>query len=142
MREIRFRAWDKELKMIMEVDSLEFSKWNVICSIQGYIEKDKRCISFERNSFKNDETDRHILMQFTGLKDKNGKEIYEGDIVRFNYSDEQNGYSGSQIVKFAEFEAGFYPFCLRSRWRANIDDIEVIGNIYENPELLFNKKTQ
>jgi len=75
--------------------------------------------------------------QYTGLFDKNWKEIYEGDIVKFDYSDEQNGYSGNQQVKFAEFEAGFHPFCLRSRWRASVDNIEIIGNIYENPELLI-----
>ena len=84
------------------------------------------------------------LMQFTGLKDRNGKEIYEGDIIKYHYFYFSNG---SEIenecvcsVKwddtFANFDAmdkdGFAHFL----GQASDDGIEVIGNIYEHPELL------
>ena len=81
------------------------------------------------------------LMQFTGLKDRNGKEIYEGDIIKYHYF---YFADGSEIEKehvcsvkyddsFANFDAmdkeGFAHFLGNA-------SIEVIGNIYENPELL------
>ena len=84
------------------------------------------------------------LMQFTGLKDRNGKEIYEGDIIKYHYF---YFADGSEIEKehvcsvkyddsFANFDAmdkeGFAHFL----GNASDDGIEVIGNIYENPELL------
>jgi len=91
--------------------------------------------------------DKNIeLMQFTGLKDKNGKEIYEGDIVRYDLGDreaelegEENRYDYAQIV--------FYngQFLTLNHDGATLGEIvcfgqknqwEVIGNIYENPELI------
>ncbi len=84
-------------------------------------------------------------MQCTGLKDKNGKLIYEGDII--------NGtcgvYWGKMIVKFNENEAKFYMYRVDKRYidlhfhGKNQEDnfeLEVIGNIYENPELLEDNK--
>lgn len=79
-----------------------------------------------------------VLMQYTGLKDKNGKEIYEGDIVKL-IADSCRG------DKFKPFIAGYVSFrsgsfyitdnaVSRFRWEDYI--VEVIGNIYENPELL------
>ena len=74
-----------------------------------------------------------ILMQYTGLKDRDEVEIYEGDIVRVN-----RNFTG-----VCEFDPN--PFCgfgywrqdgKRERWYACYEDHEVIGNIYENPELL------
>lgn len=66
-------------------------------------------------------------MQYTGLKDKNGVEIYEGDLVV------ENGSFGPYQVEY--YKNGFYlGDFLHSNW--NAEDVEVIGNIYENPELL------
>lgn len=69
------------------------------------------------------------IMQFTGLTDKNGKEIYEGDCFV-----DTNGYF--RKVEFSGFE--IYPFFAGSPDRATLlpNDIEIIGNIYENPELI------
>ncbi|MGG0663437.1 YopX family protein [Viridibacillus arvi] len=86
--------------------------------------------------------------QYTGLKDKNGREIFEGDIVSFvvfDYLDSDVEYKG--VVKYrsglyeiwknadSEFFGSNGPFILNHAWLQD-DEFEVIGNIYENPELL------
>lgn len=126
MREIKFRAWDKGKKIIGNVLGIDilhkeifFSNENVNC--------------YEHVDFKNIE-----LMEYTGLKDKNNKEIYEGDIL----SDGNNEKPYKVIFENgsfrAEFERNFeeYSFDL-------IDVVaqgcEVVGNIYENSELLGDK---
>jgi uncharacterized phage protein (TIGR01671 family) len=80
--------------------------------------------------------------QFTGLTDKNGKEIYEGDIVYHSYFREQG------VMEWYEKRTGFFlrwtePFGVdktvgghQDMWPIDQDSFEVIGNIYDNPELL------
>lgn len=79
------------------------------------------------------------LMQFTGLTDAKGRQIYEGDVVRCRaYQREQTvlgEYEPEQVV--VEYRDGyFYPFGYNAGWRSGVHEIEVIGNIYENPELI------
>lgn len=76
-----------------------------------------------------------VVMQYTGLKDKNGTEIYEGDIY-------DNGLR-KFVVEYDEERAGFFPFAKDDGCGCCSDEVvwhpesdEVIGNIYENPELL------
>lgn len=105
MREIRFRAWNKEKKEIV-YRFFSIDNTNGLCWYQNPMENLP-----------------YILMQYTGLKDKNGKEIYEGDIVYSTY------YRHNIEIEdiFTMYKWFDYP---------ESEEFEIIGNIYENPELI------
>lgn len=128
-REIKFRAWDKKENYFMV---------NFQIMPNGDL---RHCIPSKRNPNKLEWTEINgqniVLMQFTGLKDKNGKEIYEGDIVSINSP------SWGISVKVVEWEFSSFwvgkgrgkGFLYGHLEELSSGMIEVIGNIYENPEL-------
>ena len=84
------------------------------------------------------EIDPKTLDQYTGLKDKNGKEIYEGDVVRI-WADpkDYNGYKGHNYIGVVEWDEFILGFILSDgHGLKDFEFIEIVGNIYENPELL------
>ncbi|KAF1295164.1 hypothetical protein BAU15_05275 [Enterococcus sp. JM4C] len=177
MREIKFRAWDFYEKEVLEnVTPLFDELGNMIAIVTDFqIIGSPGTSEIEIGSYDttlNWDDFPYILMQYTGLKDKNGVEIYEGDIVEASWgSDYPEGYHPISIyrgsVKFGEYEQdgsggeyrgspciGFYgefvqgadsdrEFTNLDSWAyerfqslLKFDEIKVIGNIYENPELL------
>ena len=135
MREIKFRAWDKIEKQMVEVLNLHFENDPAPFFVHIY------------NHAMNDDywtnTDESILMQYTGLKDKNGKEIYEGDILKvgkhigeISYREMLYGGYGLSIEYSDGFDEGYFGGCPANNWLAKYEEIEVIGNIYEQPELI------
>ncbi|WP_018592588.1 YopX family protein [Terrisporobacter glycolicus] len=142
MREIKFRAWDKEEEIMFNVGAIAWSH-NAFNTSNYVFGTSPHCYENKCQSPKhlNEECK---FMQYTGLKDKNGKEIYEGDIVetcdnkkqlvvwhnngfklKFTYS---RTYQGELYTETAHLEIGDTS---SRRWGD-----EIIGNIYENPELL------
>jgi uncharacterized phage protein (TIGR01671 family) len=118
MREIKFRAWDKKEKVMRTVSLLNTS----------YMGTEYQTIYFESGPY------RHLseieLMQYTGLKDKNGVEIYEGDIIRLSDALEPN-------IETVCFEDGAFRASVHHEIFDTLQsyEVEVIGNIYKNPEL-------
>ena len=121
MREIKFRAWDKDSKEMIPLNNIDFehnimnkgSLWKSLYSVE--------------------------LLQYTWLKDKNGKEIYEGDLVEYciEWGYWNNDYTIKRTVEYNEWH--YNPFI---HWHEEFTQktypecCEVIGNIYENPELV------
>jgi len=126
MREIKFRAWNKDKKEMYQ------DRWS-------YLEFDRKFRWFLTEgdgggpllcNFMNG-----ILMQFTGLKDKNGKEIYEGDIVKFITNYDEKERIGKIIFELDSFDIEENDE-IHSLLLKYLSNIEVIGNIFENPELI------
>mgnify|MGYP002099535800 CR=1 FL=1 len=142
VRDIKFRAWDAKYKYMnykvmvgMYGDNVMDDENYTACSMWIEPKKvDYKCEPYWAH-FEPYHKDI-LLMQYTGLKDKNGKEIYEGDIV--NYSHPRT----DEIIRTVTFKHG--AFGIEGIYEkthiifGNILDshIEVIGNIYENPELI------
>lgn len=127
MREIKFRSWDTYNKEMLEVQELDYAD-----SYNGQ--------PMIRTTMYNDyfDTEDMILMQYTGLKDKNGVEIYEGDIVRILGGEyEQGFYEWDEKVCIKDFIYDGFNLMMTVNQIGN-EALEVIGNIYDNPELLEN----
>ena len=136
MREIKFRAWDKSRKEMVTFELKDLDCGHIPWAGQ---------------------LDDMVLIQYTGLKDKNGKEIYEGDVVAFDdvitaddtLGIEPNGYifgpEDREVVAWDEETAGWaFKWSEDEEWKYRRDShgllvdgmVEVIGNRFENPELL------
>lgn len=127
MREIKFRAWDTSLSPAIMRTGITIG---VIGGDDGM-----QWLYTDNGYLSTPVDDDTIFMQFTGLKDKNGKEIYEGDVVINKIGHWDDDMSDKPIV--VKYDSGrFYPWGTGD-WDYRSDVYyEVIGNIYENPELL------
>lgn len=133
---MNYKLWDKENKEFLEDD------WETEFAVLA----NGTVIEIYYNGFAEDYSVRNLdnieLLQYTGLKDKNGKEIYEGDIVLIRI--EETSILHKTVVKFKHgaFIAdiiGKNDYIYLFHFGFNKDDFEVLGNIYENSELLEDK---
>lgn len=123
MRKLKFRAWDKEKNIMVYEDTYVC---DMTITFGGRV--------FCHDSYYGIRDSNFDLMQYTGLKDKQGKEIYEGDIVKHSiyqagpfkviYTPDNTGYDLTNGITSMHLGRLCEP------------DLEVIGNIYENPELI------
>lgn len=136
-REIKFRAWSGKKMILPEyADKEDFHLLadGTIVETHEY--------GYERHELTSRRSNDWHIMQYTGLKDKNGKEIYEGDIIDCCavQRETHNVIEKGDPVEVKYYDGYFYPFGYNAGWRSGVDDIEVIGNVYENPELLTANK--
>lgn len=116
----RYRAWDKEFKEMVQVDALVFEEQIIK-------------VTYKNGNVVKEDLKNYVLMQSTGLKDKNGKEIFEGDII-----DSTDGF----LTGVVEFRVGLGMFVSELVEYNSFERLcnvassrKIIGNIWEHPEL-------
>lgn len=125
MRDIKFRAFDKKLKKVLKVKEIDFDNRIVTLEIsESAIKK----IPFEDVE----------LLQYTGVKDKNGKEVYDGDVFihtgqKFEVIWYSTRFIGIDHKDYAITDG--YCCYVDCQYKDGSSSIEVIGNVYDNPEL-------
>jgi uncharacterized phage protein (TIGR01671 family) len=117
MNNIEFRAWLKDYKMMVKVQRINFDTRTIEVKIG---EGDLYEFDFEEIK----------LIQYTGLKDKNSKKIFEGDLLKTTFDDTVIS------VKFKEGVFGYTYYGFYSLTSKKTENMIIIGNIHENPELL------
>lgn len=124
-REIKFRAWDGHSKKMWDNDEI------IIWNGSVYINHKKKLKPKTYGSLSSESS----LMQYVGLKDKNGVEVYTGDIVK-----SWNGVNDTPelfVIIWSNFYKGFSPM-VDDESTFNSENCEVVGNIYENREIIMN----
>lgn len=122
----RYRAWDKEFKEMVQVDALVFEEQIIKAT-------------YKNGNVVKEDLKNYVLMQSTGLTDKNGKEIFEGDVLKVT-----NLSSWLEVVSFNEDKAMFVSKETKRKveetplydlFNTDIFEVEIIGNIHTNPKL-------
>lgn len=137
MREIKLRAWHKKDGVMLPVDAIDFGeKWvsHEAVSVAG-----RHAPDFDRLSW----LDEVELMQYTGLKDKDGVEMYEGDIVSWlGYGEDTDWMEETEQGRDVVTMDRFPYYWLKNEeheWGEGLiypENVTVIGNVHETPELL------
>jgi hypothetical protein len=133
MRQIKFRVWDKEKKEYFSIKN----GMALMIGPRGFnigFNTHQGVYPIPDTGQENLGENRFILEQFTGLKDKNDKEIYEGDIIKHEF-----GNPTTSVVDWISQKDGWdYTGWMIEHYMSQYGEIEVIGNIHENPELCEN----
>lgn len=149
-REIKYRAYQPNHKNMLEVDEIGFKSGKLVSVTVRYPEGCaprviKYTDEYQTNfPLHNEDGEMNlILMQYTGLLDKDGKEVYEGDVIQYYQPYAQR--TDVHFVKWDDYLACFGLFehgnewCKESDW-IKIESLLIIGNIHDNPELLNKEK--
>lgn len=129
MKELKFRVWDKERECYLDETEL------------AGITPDGRYILYieEEEISKLEVEGNYILEQYTGIKDKNGKEIYEVDIVEYTTCYYGNEKRHRKVVEWSEWDSDDFGEPHNLGYSNLSECMEVIGNVHENAELLEGK---
>lgn len=143
MREISYRVWLKKQKQMLQVHTI-----NLEYKIVEYLAKDGNFYSayYGDCSYKELPVEKCIVLEYTGLKDKNGVKIYEGDILATSNDNPEFDIWGKKDMGYGVVNFDLKYGIFVSKWHSklynekesiySLEFIEVIGNIHENPELL------
>ena len=128
MREIKFRAWNKERQKILDVFDINFRTPATVQILdENYVLYDELFDCVE-------------LMQFTGMQDKNGVQIYEGDVVSDHVGIGVVEYSEKRSSFRVNYRDGFCKWFIDYNLKGELESIEVIGNIHQHAHLLEQNK--
>jgi uncharacterized phage protein (TIGR01671 family) len=128
MRELKFRAWDTLQSLMILPDYADWEDFFIEPNGDVFVSYDS---STNWSSYRDRRKVDLVIMQYTGLKDKNGNDIYEGDLVSLNKKIGKVYYGAAMFFLKINSEDDS-----RSLSHVRNEPLEVIGNIYQNPDLL------